>query len=109
MPEREKGPRILSAVGHGPARAEPCPDVQEAARRVATAWQNDRGDALNATEAADAIEWLATAVRQVRDGGSVPTGGPAATVLGRHLLALLRAELIGGWGKIGRASCRERV
>lgn len=101
MPEREKGARILAAVGAEPGRPEPCPDVQEAAGRVIATWQNDRGDALTTSEAREVLQWLVTAVNVVRDGGAVPANGPAATVLGRHLLTLLRTETLRAWSQGG--------
>ncbi len=75
------------------------PALRAATRGVLALWRNERGDALDAGEAAELTLWLARAVERAADGDSLERGGPAANVLGRHLLDLLRAELLRPWGE----------
>jgi len=73
--------------------------LRSAAERVLVAWTNERGDALDFGETEQALVWLTHAAAGVLENGSLPEDGdpPANSVLGRHLLNLLREELIAGW------------
>lgn len=82
------------------------PDVRAAAERVFVAWTNDLGDAIDPAEPRDALVWIATAVDRATDGAAPEPVGPAASVLGRHMLALLRADLIRTWSDPEAASDR---
>ena len=68
--------------------------LDAAAARVLGTWRDDRADALNTGDAADALRWLVEAVGGALNGETAQGHGPAATVLGRRLLELLRAELL---------------
>ena len=68
--------------------------VDAAAARVLATWRDERADALNSGDVADTLRWLVEAVAGALGGAAVPGHGPAATVLGRRLLELLRAELL---------------
>jgi signal transduction histidine kinase len=70
------------------------PLLDSAAGRVLAAWRDERADALNVEDAADALRWLVDAASAALNGEAVQGRGPAATALGRHLLELLRAELL---------------
>ena len=73
------------------------PALRAAAQNVLQQWTNDRGDALDQGDAKTAVAWLARAVDEARRG--VPPGGenPANSALGRHLLGLLRSEMVRTW------------
>lgn len=71
--------------------------LREAAAAVLARWTNDLGDALDAGDAAQSVGWLAHAVQDAAAGAPVGRDLAAATVLGRHLLELLRAELLARW------------
>jgi signal transduction histidine kinase len=93
---RESAARVLPARA---AEAESAgaalrPLLDGAAARVLSAWHDERADALNADDAAVALRWLVEAVSGALNGVTVEGHGPAATALGRHLLELLRAELL---------------
>ena len=64
---------------------------------MAANWQDLRGDALDAAEAAHVLGWLGEAALRAERGAVLERGGPAESTLGRHLLELLRAELLRGW------------
>ncbi len=64
------------------------------AARVLGTWRDERADALDTSDAAEALRWLVEAVGRALNGEAVQGHGPAATVLGRRLLELLRAELL---------------
>lgn len=70
------------------------PAIRTAARRVLETWSNERGDALDPTDARQTMRWVALAVDEAARG-FLPSKENAATgALGRHLLQLLRAELL---------------
>lgn len=71
--------------------------LQAAARRVMTAWKNDRGDALDPTDAHTTMVWLARAIDDASSGHHPPRENPASGALGRHLLQLIRADLLKAW------------
>jgi signal transduction histidine kinase len=73
------------------------PALQAAARSVVAAWHNEQADALDLPEVEHAIAWLATAVDDAAHGTSPTRDNPASTVLGRHLLQLLRGALVRNW------------
>ena len=70
------------------------PLLDAAAARVLTGWQDERADALGPSDASDVMRWIVDAASGALSGESVPGHGLAATALGRHLLELLRAELL---------------
>jgi signal transduction histidine kinase len=89
---------------HQARRASDQPDadapdaiLREAAKAVRAGFQNERGDAIDAGEAAAALDWLVEAASLARRGEKPARGGPAASPLGRHLLDLLRAEMVSLW------------
>ena len=71
--------------------------IRAAAAAVHAQWQNEHGDALDAAEELQLLDWLATATEQAAQGNALEHGGPAASTLGRHLLELLRAEVVRAW------------
>jgi signal transduction histidine kinase len=97
--------RVSDVQGAGraarPVRDTPEPrpgaTVEAAARAVAARWENQSGDALDASEAGQTLQWLAEAVLLAIQGESPTRGGPAASPLGRHLLEQLRAEVVRSW------------
>jgi len=91
------------AAGHvlpaRPPEAEPesavlRPVLDAAAARVLESWRDERADALDAKDAAETLRWLVDATAGAIAGDAVAAQGPAATVLGRRLLELLRAEAL---------------
>ena len=78
----------------GPAAADVRPALEAAAARVAGGWRDERADALDAKDVAETLRWLVDATAGAIAGEAVLPQGPAATVLGRRLLELLRAEVL---------------
>jgi signal transduction histidine kinase len=72
-------------------------DLREAAVVVLAAWTNDRGDAVDGSDATTTLAWLASAVDAAAVGREPPEENPARTPLGRHLLGRLRAEVVRRW------------
>ncbi len=75
------------------------PDIANAAGRVFASFRNDTGDAVNAAEVHGVVQQLADRIAAHR---RVPAPGPAAeraagSVLARHLLERLRAEVLEAW------------
>ena len=70
------------------------PLLAAAAERVLGAWRDERADALGPTDAAEMLQWLVEATCSALNGEPVAGHGPAASALGRHLLELLRGELL---------------
>ncbi len=93
---RDNAARALPARAPeaGSAGAALRPLLDGAAARVLAAWRDERADALSTEDAASALQWLVDAVSAALDGETVQSHGPAATVLGRRLLELLRAQLL---------------
>jgi len=93
---RESAARVLPtrAPGTESEGATLRPLLDAAAARVLAIWRDERADALNADDAADTLQWLVDAVSAALNGETVQSHGPAATVLGRRLLELFRAELL---------------
>ena len=91
-PAAETRPRTTDAF-----RAIGSPAVAAAAERVLATWTNALGDAINLDEVRDALAWLAAMVDRAASGEPVGDAGPVANVLGRHLLTLLRADLVRNW------------
>ncbi len=75
------------------------PLLARAARQVLATWINDRGDALDPADARRTLAWLAHAVEETARGLKPPRDNPGSGALGRHLLQLLRAELVHGWAE----------
>jgi signal transduction histidine kinase len=73
------------------------PAIQAAARRVMETWSNDRGDALDPTDTRQTLAWVATAVDDAARGFKPSKENAATGALGRHLLQLLRSELLQTW------------
>ena len=74
------------------------PLLRAAAERVAASWKDESGEALNAAEVATVLTTLAVAIEQRQSNSPhTPIDATAASVLGRRLLELLRAELISAW------------
>lgn len=71
--------------------------LQKAARHVLDTWRNDRGDALDPTDAKQTLVWLARAIDDAGSGHHPTRENPATGALGRHLLQLIRAELLRAW------------
>jgi signal transduction histidine kinase len=65
---------------------------------VGKSWTDDRGEAADVHEAGEVLEWLGEAARRVAGGEAIERHSPASSTLGRHLLELLRAELLRGRG-----------
>lgn len=70
------------------------PVVEAAAARVLASWRDERADALDAGDAATTLQWLVDATTAALAQEGVEAHGPAATVLGRRLLELLRAAVL---------------
>ena len=79
------------------ARQEPLAVLQAAAAAVRAGAASNPGDAIHWDDAAPVLDWLVTAVAGAAEGKPAERGGPAANALGRHLLGLLRAEVVRGW------------
>lgn len=93
----DEGPaRVLPArsAGRELAGVQPGPALRAVADRVLAAWSNERGDAINVGEAADAMQWVVRAVEFAWAGDPIPGEMPKATVLARRLVQLIRAELL---------------
>ena len=73
------------------------PLLRAAAERVAAHWKDESGEALNTDEVHAVLGHLAVAVGQRHARSDQPVDAAAASVLGRRLLELLRAELITAW------------
>jgi signal transduction histidine kinase len=73
--------------------------LKEAAERVRSAWNNERGDALYAGEVSETLLWLTRSVERARDELTLTAPGAAASVLGRYLLERLRAETLTAWSR----------
>jgi signal transduction histidine kinase len=93
LPGAGRAPRTARPA----AEPDPCPVIAAAAQAVRELWENKRGDALDADEAAQTLAWLVEAARGAARGESPARNGPAANPLGRHLLEQLRAEVIATW------------
>ncbi|HTT67624.1 MAG TPA: HAMP domain-containing sensor histidine kinase [Gemmatimonadales bacterium] len=76
------------------AGADLRPVLEAAAARVLGGWRDDRADALDAKDVSETIHWLVDATVAALAGEAIPSQGPAATVLGRRLLELLRAAVL---------------
>jgi signal transduction histidine kinase len=86
-----------SGSARGGALAErpvPASALSLAAQRVVGAWSNERGEALSRDEARETMDQLLRLVETACAGDELSPGGPAASILGRRLLELLRAELL---------------
>ena len=77
------------------------PLLRAAAARVAAAWQNQWGDALDDREMLAQLIDVAHAVERRQRGEAVQSNPRTISPLGRRLLDLLREDLIRGWGKEG--------
>jgi signal transduction histidine kinase len=73
------------------------PLLRTAALAVLEHWTNERGDALDLADARAAVGWLGRAVDEARRGIAPSGENPATTPLGRHLLRLLRGEMVKSW------------
>jgi len=91
--------RLMRSTGEpGAAEAERSSAlIRAAAAAVHAQWQNERRDTLDAAEELQLLDWLATATEQAAQGEALERGGPAAGAFGRHLLELLRAEVVRAW------------
>jgi signal transduction histidine kinase len=85
------------------------PVIRAAAERVCRAWTNELGEAIDPAESSDALTWIATAVDRAARGEAPVAGGPAASVLGRHLLELLRDDIIRSWSGAAPAPGRDEM
>jgi signal transduction histidine kinase len=83
--------------------------LKGAVAAVQAKWQNDLGDALDTAEATQLLDWLTQAATQAARGETLARGGPAASVLGRHLLELLRAEVVRSWRSVEQQPEPEQV
>lgn len=106
-----RGDLQLAQAATPPARAtapaEPAPaeefdgialaPLRAAARQVLLSWSNERGDALDPTDARQTLIWLVGAIDDAVRGTRPPKDNPAAGALGRHLLQLLRGEIVRRW------------
>ena len=79
----------LAAVHH--------PALLDASRRVLAAWINDRGDALDPTDARLTMAWIATAIDDAARGFKPSRDNAPTNPLGRYLLAEVRGDLLRGW------------
>ena len=92
-PPRARGGR---KPGAATLAVEPAAPLAAALAAVRDAWQDERGEALDAAEVALVLEWLGDAALQAARGEAIERRGPAASTLGRHLLELVRAALLRG-------------
>jgi signal transduction histidine kinase len=77
-----------------PAGGQPGPALRGASDRVLARWNNELGDAINAGEATDVMQWVVRAVESAWAGDPIPGEVPKAPVLARRLLQLLRSEVL---------------
>jgi signal transduction histidine kinase len=91
-----------------PAAAAAAP-LTTALAVVRDTWRDQRGDALDAAEAARVLEWLGAAALRAARGEVLERGGPAASTLGRHLVELVRAEVLRGRPAADAPSDREEI
>ena len=94
--DRLEAGRVAVGRSHGlePIGTALRPLLDAAAARVLGNWHDERADALDARDAADVMNWIVDAAAGALNGESAPGHGSAATALGRHLLELLRGELL---------------
>jgi signal transduction histidine kinase len=85
------------AEGGDPQALKPCATLRAAAAVVQARWEAERGDEVDGAEALPLLDWLATATEEAARGRPPERGGPAAGALGRHLLELLRDEVVHAW------------
>lgn len=93
--ERDGSPDA-AGDGYGSIRNE---TLREVARDVESHWENNLGDAIDMEEVRAALAWIATSIDDAEHGTKAPGGGPAGTVLGRHLLDLVRAGVLERWAE----------
>lgn len=115
---RTAGPGSLTAPAVAPLAAS-SPDellalvqhpvLREGAAQVLALWTNERGDALDLDEARAALAWLALAVDETMRGRVSSKDNPASTTLGRHLLQLLRSEMVAAWTATPPTDAREML
>ncbi len=93
--------RLVKGLQQAPGQPDDAGTVgamlRAAGAEVRATWQDERGDALDAQEAMQLLEWLVTAAQHAAWGGVPDHAGPAANPLGRHLLDHLRAALVRAW------------
>ncbi len=93
--------RLVKGLQPGTGQADDAGTVgamlRAAGAEVRESWQDERGDALDAHDAVQQLEWLVTAAQHAAWGGVPDHAGPAANPLGRHLLEQLRARLVLAW------------
>jgi len=90
---RDNVARVLPQPSAGGAALRPV--LEGAAARVLGAWRDERADALDVGDTAATMHWLVDAAVAALAHECVEPHGPAATPLGRRLLELLRAEVLG--------------
>jgi len=74
------------------------PVLRDVARKVRAYWTNALGDAVDDEEVDRTLGWLVAAIDTAVSDGKLPDrGGPATTVLGRHLVDLIRSGLLEAW------------
>lgn len=71
--------------------------LRVAAAAVQAAWTNERGDALDQAEVVRLLDCLASSIEKAARGDLPKRGGRASSPLGRHLLEMLRAEVVRAW------------
>jgi signal transduction histidine kinase len=89
--DRPSGGSRGGAIAERPVTASP---LSLAAQRVVGAWSNEGGEALTQDEARETMDQLLRLVEAACSGDQLPQRGPAASILGRRLLELLRAEVL---------------
>ena len=78
------------------AVAEPLAVVREAAAAVRAAAAAE-ASGLGGEDAGPVLDWIVTATADAAKGIAPAPGGPAANALGRHLLGMLRGEIVRAW------------
>src|SRR2546425_2788016 len=81
-----------------------CPILQKAARRVASRWRDETGEARDLAEVVEQLGLLAAGVRRLLVDAGAAVDQRVHSVLGRRLLELLRAEVVRSWPENGGAA-----
>ena len=79
------------------AMERPCALLRAAVEKVRAELEREGGDELDRADALPLLEIISASVQDAVRGGVLPRGGSAASVLGRELLELVRADVMRAW------------
>ena len=77
--------------------AAPIALVVAVVERVRARLKREAPEGAGGGDASQLLDVVSTSVQEVLRSGAIPPGGPAATPLGRHLLELVRGEMLRSW------------